>query len=252
MAKKVIKLTEAQLKSVVEKVIMEQGVPEPKLAPGQEKITKDGRTQARQYSLSFISEFDRNVLSEALVNNTKQVPMYRTKFRPAVIARLSGMGLKQVNTPGFFKNTGDEGTLTHTFSLRFYYFDEPKTSQDKGKAAYYDVVYNIGSTNPNATIQDFAKSLDLIKNIQLTTTRTENQMVTEQYVQMRAVLPAKSLIMLIAASMGMSEEYIATWLMNSLSSGMDDQEPDLYGQTGNQKYQSYYQELYKLYGFDNK
>lgn len=247
MTKRIIKLTESQLKSVVEKVIMEQGAPTPQLAPGQEKITKDGRTQARKYSLSFLSEFDRNILSEALVNSAKQVPMYRTKFRPTIIANLSGLGLKQVNTPGFFKNTGDEGTLTHTFSIRFYYFDEPKTSQDKGKAAFYDVVYNIGSTNPNATIQDFAKSLGLIKNIQLSTSRTESQLVPEQYVQMRSILPAKSLVILIASSTGMSEEYIATWLMNSLSSGMDNQEPDLYGQTGNEKYQSYYQELYKLY-----
>ena len=135
MAKKVIKLTEAQLKSVVDRVISEQSAPAPKLSPGQELIkSKDGRTQARQYRFDMISEMDRNAFVEGLTNSIKQAPLYISKYLNAIV-RLKDLGLKMVNTPGYFKNTGDEGTLTHTFTLRLYFFDTPKSSSSKDQGS---------------------------------------------------------------------------------------------------------------------
>lgn len=265
MAKKVIKLTEAQLKSVVEKVIMEQGAPAPqsqgttpKLAPGQELIKgKDGRSQARQYSLNMITEFDKDVLIEGLTNFAKQVPIYQTKFRKTAIVRLKDLGLKMVNTPGYFKNTGDDGTLTHTFTLRFYYFDEPKTSSDKGKAIWYDVVYYIGASNPKATAQDILNGISggtqgSVKHIKFVYGGQQESSVPDQYVALRQILPAKNVVVLIARATGMDEYYVSSWLNNVLWDGSDNQEPDEWGQTGGQKYKSYFDELKKIYSLDGE
>lgn len=267
MAKKVIKLTEAQLKSVVEKVIMEQGAPAPqaqgttpKLAPGQELIKgKDGRSQARRYALNMITEFDRDVLIEGLTNFAKQVPVYQTKLRKTAIVRLKDLGLKMVNTPGYFKNTGDDGTLTHTFTLRFYYFDEPKTrsSKDQGRAVWYDVVYYIGASNPKATAQDILNDINggtqgLVKHIKFVYDGQQESSVPDQYVALRQILPAKNVVVLIARATGMDEEYISIWMKNTLWWDSDNEEPDMWGQTGGQKYKSYYDELKKLYSLDSE
>lgn len=253
MAKKVIKLTEAQLKSVVERVISEQAAPAPKLAPGQELIkSKDGRTQARQYRFDMISERDRNAFVEGLTNSVKQAPLYISKYLNAIV-RLKDLGLKEVNTPGYFKNTGDEGTLTHTFTLRLYFFDTPKNSSDKGSAVWYDVVYYIGAANPKATAQDILNNVGgMIKYLKFSFGGQQQSSVADQYVALRQILPAKNAVLLIARITGMNEYYVSTWLENTLYNDSDETEPDLYGQTGSDKYKAYYDEIRKIYALTDK
>lgn len=277
MAKKVIKLTEAQLKSVVEKVIMEQGAPapaptqgtapqaqaptEPKLAPDQEPIiTKDGRKQPARWN---IPSHDLNILKESLRYFVKQIPVYQSKLLPSGIVRLKGLGLKTANTDGFFKHTGDAGTLTHTFTFRTYY-PEMVNQSKPGVVKYFERTYYLGCKNPNATADEILKSLNNELSSPIVTQFKEKDseqinidFINDFYIKLRNILGLKNTMVQISTAMGLDEYITAMWVSNNLlklgkpeDKYMDDNlknTPDESGQTPIQKYQPYYKEIRELY-----
>ena len=254
MAKKVIKLTEAQLKSVVERVISEQ------TAAGQEPVVgNDGRKQYRQYS---ISESDVRRLKESLTYFQKGVPAYRSQLLNGGIVVLRGLGLKTVNNPGFFKNTGDSGTLTHTFTFGVYYFNLDK--EKNSIATYYEYVYYIGSGGPNASADEIAGALQTSSPIanhlatNSNTVKRENLKVSDAYVSLRNVVGAQKAATMIAQQNGFDVNVVMTRIVNALSDSANPESmyvgddasktPDEYGQLPSTKYQPYVDELKKSLG----
>ena len=90
------------------------------------------------------------------------------------------------------------------------------------------------------------------KHIKFVYDGQQESSVPDQYVALRQILPAKNVVVLMARATGMDEEYISIWMKNTLWWDSDNEEPDMWGQTGGQKYKSYYDELKKLYSLDSE
>lgn len=246
-------ITESQL-SIIKEQIVNQGQQQQKDKAGNPLYINGKRRQSVSYQ---INDLQKDFLEEALVNNSKKVPVYISKVRPGALVQLQGLGLKSQNNTTFFKKNLDNMDLTNTFTTRMYFLN------GIGKDGIIDVIDNtfyLGCGKTETTAEEMLNSVRQGKcnNISYKDGETTKTKLVDIYVSLRQMVDAKNLVALLSRVAKVNDNVMAVnYLMNFLNDSANPEDvyvgdntkdqADEWGVTPNKKYSPAYEELKKLY-----